>query len=81
MRVQISKWGNSLGLRLPRSLAHQLGISEGQKVNVIAEGARLIVEPVAPIYRLEDLLANVTPESMRDAFDWGDDAGREAVDD
>ena len=81
MHVQISKWGNSLGLRLPRSLAHQLGISEGQKVNVIAEGARLIVEPVAPIYRLEDLLANVTPESMRDAFDWGDDAGREAVDD
>ena len=81
MHVQISKWGNSLGLRLPRSLAHQLGISEGQKVNVIAEGTRLIVEPVAPIYRLEDLLANVTPESMRDAFDWGDDAGREAVDD
>jgi antitoxin MazE len=81
VHVQISKWGNSLGLRLPRSLAHQLGISEGQKVNVIAEGARLIVEPLAPIYRLEDLLANVTPESMRDAFDWGDDAGREAVDD
>jgi len=81
MHVQISKWGNSLGLRLPRSLAHQLGISEGQKVNVIAEGARLIVEPVAPIYRLKDLPANVSPESMRDAFDWGDDAGREAVDD
>jgi antitoxin MazE len=80
MRVLVSKWGNSLGLRLPRSLAVQLGIRSGQEVNVVAVGAKLIVEPVAPNYRVEDLLANVTPEAMRGAFDWGDDAGRERVD-
>jgi len=81
MKIQISRWGNSLGLRLPRALAQQMGVSEGQKVNVTAEGGRLVVEPVSPRYRLEDLTADMTPEAMRDAFDWGDDVGGEIVDD
>jgi antitoxin MazE len=80
MLVQISKWGTSLGLRLPRSLAMQIGVTSGQKVNLIADGARLIIEPVAPAYILEDLLTNVTPRTMRAAFDWVDDVGREVVD-
>jgi antitoxin MazE len=48
MQVRLSKWGNSLGLRLPRVLAQQIGISEGQRVDVFVDGSRLIIEPVAP---------------------------------
>jgi antitoxin MazE len=82
MQVQLSKWGNSLGLRLPRALADQLGVGEGQKVNITAEGGRLIIEPVArPRYTLQELLANVTPGAIRESFDWGSDEGRERVDD
>lgn len=81
MEVVVSKWGNSLGLRLPRALVQQIGISEGQTVSVVAEGNRLIVEGATPSYRLEDLLANVTPEAMGAVFDWGADVGGEIVDD
>ena len=81
MHVQLSKWGNSLGLRLPRGLASQVGVREGQKVNVTVEGCRLIIEPVTQAWRLEDLLVGMTPEAMAGAFDWGEDRGREAVDD
>lgn len=80
MQIQISRWGNSLGLRLPRALAQLIGVSEGQKVNIIADGGRLIVEPASPRYRLEDLVANMTPQAMHEAFDWGDDVGGEIVD-
>lgn len=80
MQVQISKWGNSLGLRLPRALAQQVGIDEGKRVSIAADGNRLILEAVPSAYRLEDLLANVTPEAMRAAYDWGADAGRKSVD-
>jgi antitoxin MazE len=81
MQIQISRWGNSLGLRLPRSLAAQIGVSAGEKVDVIAQGETLVVRAVRPRWRIEDLLANMTPEAMSSAFSWGDDAGREDVGD
>lgn len=80
MHVQLSKWGNSLGPRLPRAFARQIGVREGQKVDVTADGDRLIIEPAIKAWRLEDLLMGMTPEAMHEAFDWGDDRGREMVD-
>ncbi len=81
MQIQISRWGNSLGLRLPRSLAEQIGVSVGGKVDVTADGDTLIVRAVKPRWRIEDLVANMTPEAMSEAFSWGNDAGREDVGD
>jgi|HubBroStandDraft_6_1064221.scaffolds.fasta_scaffold3786936_1 antitoxin MazE len=81
MQVLLSKWGNSLGLRLPKALTSEIGVSDGQKVEVRAEGGRIIVEPVRKTLTLEQMMENVTPEAMREAWDWGDDVGREIVDD
>jgi antitoxin MazE len=33
-----------------------------------------------PVYKLEDMLKGMTPEAMREAFDWGPDVGREKID-
>jgi antitoxin MazE len=34
--MQVSKWGNSLAVRLPKALVEQLGLKEGDELNVIA---------------------------------------------
>ncbi len=81
MQVLLSKWGNSLGLRLPKALTAEIGVSEGQKVEVRAEGGRIVVEPVRKTLTLEQMMENVTPEAMREAWDWGEDVGREIIDD
>jgi antitoxin MazE len=80
MDVQITKWGNSLGLRLPRSLASQAGVTEGQRVSIVADGDRLIIQAAARRYRIEDLVADMSPSAAHEAFDWGDDVGREIID-
>ena len=80
MQAQIAKWGNSLGLRLPKALAEHIGAREGQKLTIVADGARLIIEPVAQRPRLAALSANMKPEAMRAAFDCGEDAGRKDAD-
>jgi antitoxin MazE len=36
--MQVSKWGNSLAVRLPKSLVDQLGLKEGDELNVVAAG-------------------------------------------
>jgi antitoxin MazE len=80
MQVQISRWGNSLGVRIPKDVARRAGLSEGSRVEIEAEDNRIVIAPSAPRYRLADLLEGMTPEAMREAFDWGPDVGREAVD-
>jgi antitoxin MazE len=34
--MQVSKWGNSLAVRLPKALVEQLGLKEGDELNVVA---------------------------------------------
>jgi len=71
--------GNSLGLRIPKDIARRAGLREGARVDVEAEGDRIIISPARPRYVLADLLKGMTPEAMRQAFDWGPDKGREIV--
>ena len=34
--MQVSKWGNSLAVRLPKALVDKLGLKEGDELNVVA---------------------------------------------
>ena len=70
MQVSVTRWGNSLGLRIPKDIAGRLGLSEGARVEVEAEGDRIVIRVGRPRYRLDKLLADVTPDAMHAAFDW-----------
>jgi len=62
MRATISKWGNSLGLRIPRGLAEDAGLAEGSVVELRLEDGRIVAEPVMA-EKLGALLAKVTPKN------------------
>jgi antitoxin MazE len=79
MQVRVARWGNSLGLRIPKDVALRAGLREGAGVDVEAEGDRIIISSARPRYVLADLLKRMTPQAMRQAFDWGPDKGREIV--
>ena len=34
--MQVFRWGNSLAVRLPKALVEQLGLKEGDQLNVVA---------------------------------------------
>jgi antitoxin MazE len=45
--MQVSKWGNSLAVRLPKSLVEKLGLAAGDELNVVeASKDRIAVEKV-----------------------------------
>lgn len=77
MVTRIQKWGNSLGLRLPKALADQTGISEGTAVDVTVEGGLIVVRPTTT-YALADLLNAITHDNRHDVVDWGEPLGRES---
>ena len=62
MQATICKWGNSLGLRIPRGLAEDAGLAEGSVVELRLEDGRLVAEPVM-VEKLVALLARVTAKN------------------
>ena len=67
MRAQVSKWGNSLAIRLPKAAVESLHVHEGEAVDLSIEGDALIIRLTAPRYRLEDLIAEISPENQPEA--------------
>jgi antitoxin MazE len=43
MQTRIQKWGNSLGLRIPRSIAAEAQVQEGATVDLSVDSGRLVV--------------------------------------
>lgn len=75
MRVQVSKWGNSTALRLPKQVVDELGLTPGREVDLVVEGRELRLRPVRkqPFYRIEDLVAEMRrlgPENEPPFEDW-----------
>ena len=63
MTATISRWGNSLGLRIPKSALAEARLEEGDQVDVVTEGGRLIITRKPSRPRLTDLVAAITPEN------------------
>ena len=79
MHVQIGKWGNSLGVRIPSALAKELGLHDGTELDLQQLEGSIVLRRVktAAQYSLADLLARVTPENIHGETDWGDPQGKE----
>jgi antitoxin MazE len=76
MSMTISKWGNSLGIRIPLGVAKEAGIGLGAPVRVSAQKGRIIVEPV--VFDLETLVKGITPKNRHHEIETGPPVGEEA---
>ncbi len=80
MQTRVQKWGNSLGLRIPRGLAEQIGLGAGSEVSLSAKDGELVVKPAIPArLNLDDLLADVTADNLHSSVDTGDAIGLEIL--
>ncbi len=78
MISKLQKWGNSLGLRIPQSLAREIAVAEGTSVELRLENGSLRITPVRHSgFDLSELLSRVTPATLHDAVDTGPATGRE----
>lgn len=78
MQTRIQKWGNSLGLRIPRSFAQEVGVGAGSEVDLSVKDGDLVVRPARRRpYQLTDLLRRVTAKNVHGEVDAGRPVGRE----
>lgn len=79
MLTRIQKWGNSLGLRIPRAFAREARVEEGSAVDLSVTHGQLIVRPVRQErYELNALLGEISDENLHAEIEVGPAQGREA---
>ncbi len=78
MNTQVGKWGNSLAVRIPATHAKELHLEEGMELEVTHVQGGLMLRPRKHEYTLEELLEQITPETIHGETDWGPPVGGEA---
>ena len=79
MQTRIQKWGNSLGLRIPRSFAAEAQVDEGAAVDLSVVSGTLVVRPLrVRKYSLSGLLRRVNRRNLHGEVSTGRAVGREA---
>jgi antitoxin MazE len=80
--VVAQKWGNSLGIRIPKEAADRLGIIQGSEMELSVVGSEDIItlKPKKPKkkFSLEELISQITPDNRHKEADYGNE-GRELI--
>ncbi len=70
--AQVVKWGNSLAVRIPKAVAEQARMKEGDSVVIKATKGRIEVRSAEKTPTLEELVAQITPENRQHPeTNWG----------
>jgi antitoxin MazE len=74
----VSKWGNSLAIRIPLAIAKQAKLSEGDCLALaLGSDGRIVLRPTRKRYELSELVARITPKNRHRETDWGRPQGEE----
>jgi antitoxin MazE len=75
----VSKWGNSLAVRIPLAIARQASLGEGDSVALALDGhGGIVLRPTRRKYDLSELVAGITPKNRHRETDWGEPQGGES---
>lgn len=80
MNTKIQKWGNSQGLRLPRSILEKADLTVGDEVRIGVDEGTILITPVRRIrgkYCIENLVAEIPADYKVKETDWGKPEGNE----
>jgi antitoxin MazE len=85
MKVKVAKWGNSLGVRLPKAALESVGAKAGSELDLTIEqgGLRLRGMGKTSAEYLNELLDEIDRLGLKapETVDWGPDRGSEIIDD
>ncbi len=79
----VGRWGKNLAVRFPGDVARDIGLREGEQVEIETQDGAIVIRRAAPHFTLDELFRRRSRKAWRatyaGAFDWGDDVGREVI--
>ena len=79
MTTTIRKWGNSQGIRIPKSILDSVNWSENEKIQIMIENGKLILEKAKDNKRknIKELFKDYKGDYKSEEIDWGEPQGDE----
>jgi antitoxin MazE len=77
MKAKAQKWGNSLAVRIPKTIADQAGVRENDELEIEVVARVIRLKPRRPDVSLEDLLKGITRRNLHKETDFGQPEGGE----
>lgn len=79
MNTKIKKWGNSLAIRIPKSIIDNLGLVDESEVEIKQKNQSIEIKPNKHIikYDINKLVNSINKENLPEEIDWGDPVGKE----
>ena len=78
-QVSVRPWGNSLGIRIPKSVLKQSNIVENDTLSIEAKSDMILLKKVVRHRTFEERLAEYDGYYTAVDFDWGDPKGMELL--
>lgn len=78
MITNVAKWGNSLAIRIPQSLAKEICLTEQSEIDLSVVDGVIVMKPrTIKSYSLDELIQGITPENLHGEIDSGTAVGNE----
>lgn len=78
MVTRVQRWGNSLAVRIPRTVALDVALEAGKAVDLSVRSGSIVIKPARPRrHRLADLLKGVTRGNRHGEVSTGHAVGKE----
>ncbi|MCI5515291.1 MAG: AbrB/MazE/SpoVT family DNA-binding domain-containing protein [Oscillospiraceae bacterium] len=79
MTTKLQKWGNSQGIRIPKSICTTLKLSDNDELEISLVDEKIIVEKKQKQHRktIEELFEGYDGDYVPEEFDWGPSVGEE----
>ncbi len=80
MKAQMVKWGNSLAVRIPKPIAQDAKLKEGDSLEIeAAADGHVELRRAARVPTLAQLVAKITPENRYDEIAATFETGKEVI--
>ena len=76
---QIVRWGNSLAVRIPKAVAEEASVSEGDPIELEAEHGEIKIILRERVPSLKELVSRITPENRHGETLVGPEVGKEVI--
>jgi antitoxin MazE len=78
VKARVQKWGNSLGIRIPRAVAQETSVESDSVVDITAEDGKILITPEKQkSLSLRQLLSRVTEANLHVEIVTSDPVGKE----